>query len=472
MEAEALFARRAAAAAERAFPLVLPVAVPVALLAGILVAIGRRLVQTDTWVALVTGREVARHGLPSVERLTVIAQGHRWVDQQWLAQLALYGVERVGGVGLVVAACLGATLLAFLLTLAVAQARGASPVSLLIWAPAGFLAGPWVAEVRTQSLALPLFAFVVCALLRDPGLYRRSTLWIVPVLCLWANVHGSVVLGAGIVSAYALVSLIRTRRRLPVALLLLAPASVLASPYALKLPSYYWTMLLHPPFGHDIAEWQATTPRLAPLFFVVAAVAAVVVVVRRKRLPAVEWLVLALTVAAAFTALRLTPWFGLALVAILPPLTTKRAAAPSFAGRGATVAASILLVTVAGALVFSAHRDYQGPSDVVAALRAAPPGVHVLADLDLADWVLWEAPQLRGRVAYDGRPELMTRPEFVGEVVRFARLLPGWPVALRGYGLVVTNRAIARRLTRSRTWTAIRAGGGVVLLRRVAASSL
>jgi hypothetical protein len=56
-------------------------------------------------------------------------------------------------------------------------------------------------------------------------------------------------------------------------------------------------------------------------------------------------------------------------------------------------------------------------------------------------------------------------PEQFADVIRFARLTPGWPTVLRGYSLVLTNRAIARRLARS-GWRAIAAADGVVLLRR------
>ena len=52
-------------------------------------------------MALLSGRVVAQHGLPSHDTLTVWAHGRTWVDQQWLAQLALYGLERLGGLPLV-----------------------------------------------------------------------------------------------------------------------------------------------------------------------------------------------------------------------------------------------------------------------------------------------------------------------------------------------------------------------------------
>src|SRR2546421_4141787 len=49
----------------------------------------------DGWMALVSGREIAAHGLPSHETLTLWAYGRRWVDQQWLAQWLPYGPWRV-----------------------------------------------------------------------------------------------------------------------------------------------------------------------------------------------------------------------------------------------------------------------------------------------------------------------------------------------------------------------------------------
>ncbi len=456
-------------AARRSLPLVLPVVAPLAIVAGVLFHQRRQVVQTDTWVALVSGREVAQHGPPTVEHLTLLAQGRRWVDQQWLAQFLLYEVERLGGIGLVVAACLAAALCAFVLLAVFAQARGASPLSLAFWLPAAFMAGPWGAQVRTQSLALPLFALILWLVLRDPDLRKRSSLWAIPALCLWANIHGSVTLGAAVVAAHALQALVRTgARRLPLATLLLAPASIFASPYALELPRYYRTMLLDPPYGHDIVEWQRTTPANAPVFFALAGLTALIVLARRRRLRPVDWVVLGVTCAAALSAVRITPWFGLALLAVVPPLTTWRRRTGDLRGAGAALTAAALVAGMLAGLAWIARTDYEGPRSVVAALRAEPRTVRVLADLPVADWVLWQAPQLRGRIAYDGRPELLTRREFVDDAVRFERFTPGWEQAVRPYTLIVTDTAIAERLVASRRgWKPIRQAGGVVVLERV-----
>ena len=52
----------------------------------------------DGWLALVTGRWIARHGIPHHDTLTVWSHGQAWVDQQWLAQLGFYGLYVLGGI--------------------------------------------------------------------------------------------------------------------------------------------------------------------------------------------------------------------------------------------------------------------------------------------------------------------------------------------------------------------------------------
>src|ERR687887_2461435 len=59
-----------------------------------------REVLSDTWFVILGGREVAHHGLPSHDALTVWAHGREWVDQQWLGQVVFYGLYAAGGIKL------------------------------------------------------------------------------------------------------------------------------------------------------------------------------------------------------------------------------------------------------------------------------------------------------------------------------------------------------------------------------------
>src|SRR5215471_6682634 len=74
----------------------------IGLYAAALAAFSRVVVSVDSWLALVVGRLIAAHGIPTHNTLTVFSYGRRWVDQQWLAQIAIYELERMGGLRLTV----------------------------------------------------------------------------------------------------------------------------------------------------------------------------------------------------------------------------------------------------------------------------------------------------------------------------------------------------------------------------------
>jgi hypothetical protein len=431
----------------------LPVVAPAALLAVVLAGIAPHLVLTDFWVGLVSGRELWQHGIPSTEHLTTLAAGHHWVDQQWLAQLLMYAAERIGGVGLTVALCSATVVTCFVLCAAAAHRRGASPTVLLLFFCLAFLAGPWGVQARTQALALPLFGLVVWLLSRDAEGKQKATFAVLPALCLWANLHGSVLLGVAIVATYG-GSLVWRRQLLGLVYALAAPLCVFVSPYGFSLFGYYETMTVHSPFGQQIVEWQRTTPsRGTAVFFLLGAVGVLLLFARRKSVRPFDLLLLVVTFAFGLFAIRLTPWFGLAALAVLPPLATRRNV--KFQG----IAAAAAAVTVAAVLLVSlavmpgrAVPSDSWRSDRLAAVRELPTRERVLADLDLADWLLWEVPILRGRVAYDGRPELLSRAEFNDVVMRAATLAPGWRRVLAPYQLVVLGPTQAARLVRLGGW--------------------
>src|SRR6266480_2198173 len=95
---------------------------------ALVVALRKDLV-VDGWMAVVSGRWIAQHGLPSHDTLTVWTHGRRWTDQQWLAQLGLYELWRLGGIKLML--LIHALLVTSGLVIAslVARKRGASALS-------------------------------------------------------------------------------------------------------------------------------------------------------------------------------------------------------------------------------------------------------------------------------------------------------------------------------------------------------
>src|SRR5688572_15883875 len=226
----------------------------------LLTVFGPSLVVGDTWLTLMAGREIVEHGLPHTEEITILGQGATWTDQQWLAQLVFYGAHELAGMKAVVVLDVLLVLLALSLAAGAARSIGASSRSTFLIGLLAVLAGPWGWTIRAQSAALPLFAGGLWLLLDGyrNGI-RRRTLLVLPLLVLWANLHGSVVLGAGLTALLAIAVLIRDRRARsvpgfsqvpvvrPVALLVLAPLCILATPYGFDIVAYYDLMLVDAP---------------------------------------------------------------------------------------------------------------------------------------------------------------------------------------------------------------------------------
>ena len=123
--------------------------------------------------------------------------------------------------------------------------------------------------MRPQSFAYPLFVAVLWLLVDELRRPSRRIYLVLPLLVLWANLHGSVVVGAAIVSAFAVSEIVASLRSQPRTVhvrslvLLAAPwLCVLASPYATSLPHYY-RLIFSSGFARYVTEWAPTTLTLA-----------------------------------------------------------------------------------------------------------------------------------------------------------------------------------------------------------------
>jgi hypothetical protein len=430
------------------FPILLVSLVGIVLLS----VFGPSLVVGDTWLTLMAGREVVEHGLPSTETITVLGRGATWTDQQWLAQVVFYGAHGLAGMRAVVLLDVLLVLLALAFATATARTAGASSRSTFLVGLLAVLAGPWGWTIRAQSTALPLYAGALWLLVDASRRgVRRRTLLVLPLLVLWANLHGSVVLGAGLTVLLGAIALVRARRLawLPLILVLVAPLCVLASPYGTDLVAYYNLMLVDAPFAPILREWQWSSPSgTTALFWLLALVALGVLAWRRcrRRLTLYELAVLGVTFVGAVQAVRGVIWFALACAAILPValdglLTRADIDAPRV---NRAISITALAGLGAAALVFLAHpaswyvSDW--PEQRVAAVRAATrdPSARVYATDGTADWLLWRIPDLRGRLAYDVRFELYDRAT-LDDIVRYNARRGDWTSLVDGYRVVVVD---------------------------------
>jgi hypothetical protein len=445
--------------ADRAIPNPM-LALPLLLLALGLLAFAPGRITGDTFFDLVSGRDIVQHGLPHADRLMAFTSGRAWQDQQWLAHLATYGIYTLGGlplVSLVDTACL---LLALVVAMAGARALGGSPTWIAAAAcPVVLILVPSTA--RAQTFAMPLFAALVWLLARDARTPDRRIWLIAPMLVLWANLHGSVLLASGLVLLRCAIAVgIAIRRRSlrelarPLALAVIAALAPFASPYGPKLASYYSATATNSAFHEMVTEWAGTTLRAWPAFFLLAAVAIVAIVRPEIRLGLFDKLCLGALVLAGLDTTRNIVWLPIAATVLLPPaLTAWSPESPSrtrlrpflmlFALAGA-VGIGVLAATITTTKLEQSWPEPEGRA--IAQEASAHPALRVVTDEGYADWLLWTFPSLRRKIAFDIRFELLGARGLKDLVVLEDAAGPTWNRPFAGYRLELWNRKVKPEL--------------------------
>jgi hypothetical protein len=413
-------------------------------------------VNQDAWLGLVAGREVDAHGIPRHDTLTVWAHGTQWIDQQWLGQLALFRADALGGLAGVALLHVVLTGGAYALAVVAARRLGGTTRAVLWLLPAClwlFVFGTW--QVRTQTFSYVPFVAVLWLLVRDARRPDRRVFLVLPLLALWANVHGAVTLAAGLVVVRGVFALAERRRASVLrgaALVVLAPLMLVVSPYGPALAGYYRSTLLNGGFGVLVSEWQPTSFGLATFaFFGLAAFAAMRVASRPGVLGRFELAALLLTALAALKAERNVVWFVFAALVLLPRLSAARPDGPRPSRQ---VALDLGLAGLAGATALAAlgwlaarpDSAFEGgyparAGALVAQAAGAAPTARVYADVHYADWLLWRHPELAGRIVFDARFELLS-PERLVSIPDFQEPTDSQPRrVLRRDGILVLDPA-------------------------------
>jgi hypothetical protein len=405
---------------------------------------------SDGWYSIVYGREIVRHGLPHHDTLTLLGSGRAWLDQQWLAHVALYAVAALGGPKL---ACLVTSFLfsaAFLAAVVHSRRRGASLFALLVVAVPAWLYATAVVQAEVFSR---VFFLLLLVLLGAESRRRTHRVWLVfPLLCLWANVHGAVVLGAGLVGLLGLIELGRRRTLRGFALVVAPWPCLLATPYGLSTVDYYRVTIFSSSFHQYLGPWMPPVPFsiAGGPFFVLTLIATAIVARGHMRLTAFELAALGVTLLAALEARRSIAWFAVACVLFLPAALQRELVPRPLRVRArlpfavAAVASAFALAAVAQAAI-APQSSYMPIYDTRAADFAASfarvhPAARIWANDPLGDWLVYQEPQLWGRIAYDARWEQLTPRQLVALHTFLYRLGPDWKSPLRGYSLVLLNR--------------------------------
>jgi hypothetical protein len=163
------------------------------------------------WHVAAGGWMLDHHAIPKTDPFSFTFAGRPWVAHEWLSEVVMALVYRL-------AAWSGVMLLTGLVTAALAAIMGRWLIRWLSPLTAGLALLLGLAAVgpsllaRPHFLVLPILALWTVELLSARDQNRAPSVWLVPLMALWANLHGSFALGFVIAGAFALETLLDVRR--------------------------------------------------------------------------------------------------------------------------------------------------------------------------------------------------------------------------------------------------------------------
>jgi hypothetical protein len=267
------------------------------------------------WLAAL-GHSIVAHGtIPKGVPFAAAPTSH-WPNVLVLAELIFDGIETaLGDRGLMLAQLL-AVVVAMWVLARDGTDGGAEPagigVALLL---AGVGALPSLAIARVQLFSIALFPALL-ALLRAESRRPSRRIWlVVPLIAVWSNLHGAVLLGEAVVLAYVLLSRFRRERGLSLAVAGTSVAALFLTPALWRAAAYYHGVVTNVAAQRGEGMWGGLSLS-APLDLVLI-VAALLLSFRLLRArPALwEWCVIAALAVLTVQAARNGVWLLFFLVA-------------------------------------------------------------------------------------------------------------------------------------------------------------
>jgi hypothetical protein len=228
----------------RAMRGLLPLWVGAGVYAVFILAGNHLLIDPDTMWQITVGQWIVDHGaVPTTDVYSFTMRGQPWISTQWLAQVAYaeaYAAAGWTGPVVLASVCIAATFALFTRYLA----RHLSESTTLVFAAAALaLTAPHLLA-RPHVLALPVMMTWVGGLVAAADRRGAPPFWLLPLMTLWANLHGGFVLGLALVAPIAADALLNAdgSQRKPLALrwAAFAVAAIVAS----WVTPYGWNSLL------------------------------------------------------------------------------------------------------------------------------------------------------------------------------------------------------------------------------------
>jgi hypothetical protein len=255
----------------------------------------------DTFWHIAAGQWIIKHGaVPSQDPFSHSMPAAAWTAHEWVSEILLATAHAAGGWTLVVAM----SALAIAVTIALltrALLTRLEPIYALMFAALAVCMAAGHVLARPHVLAMPILMIWTIELVRASEAGRAPRLWMVPLMSVWANMHGGFTFGIVLALAFALESLLTAWREQRVAavakswgiFIVLAAAAALVTPHGVQGIAFTWQVLVQDSYAlQRIGEWQSPNfHMLQPLeLWLLAGLA--LVLHQGLRLPAVRLILL------------------------------------------------------------------------------------------------------------------------------------------------------------------------------------
>ncbi len=332
---------------------------------------------------LTTGKYILSHGIPAHDLFSYTAPSYRWIEHAWGNDVIVAGLYNLGGYNA------AAIVFAGLWSLAVLIAGWKKPLWVMLIASIALLPYAGVRSIVWSALGLAVLLRLLSARA------KKAQLAIPLVILLWANLHGSFIIGLAVILYYVLR---RRDRRLGI-ILLIAVLATFVNPYGPRLYVEVWRTLTDRALRWQIREWR-------PLYIPVATWTYVVVwsagfwLFNRTKLK--NWLSLpVLLFAAALSSTRNWILFALSAMDDLENFGNRlKQLWPKHLSLGRGLVAGAMIAAVVLTLGYSLYnnlwpaqaREDSYPVAAVAYLTYNPCPGNLFNDFNYGGYLIWRLP--------------------------------------------------------------------------------
>lgn len=202
----------------------------------------KQLREPDVWWQLLSGRWMLEHGqVTRTDMFSYTMAGKPWINVKWLYEIFIAILEKLTGPeGVTVLQSVVNVFIVYLLIQTLKSLKEQLKIKVPVFAAVIPLL-IFLAIVEYRMTGRPeMISHLMCALylyilLRNPGFEWKKVFWLVPLQCLWANMHEGYPVGMVIIGAFAagnfvsyLINKDKTTRQQALRLLLLFAASAIA----------------------------------------------------------------------------------------------------------------------------------------------------------------------------------------------------------------------------------------------------